>query len=121
MDDSFDGFLPSRGHEESNLEGDPVRVDAALGSEQGQDHQVMKPACHRLAVSFKPGRWIEVSVEQVRSDHRLNLETNPFRFLGDIDQHPVVNGLLTGVAEDQVPIPVTGHLLIHSSCCRGSH
>jgi hypothetical protein len=28
---------------------------------------------------------------------------------------------LPGVAEDQVPIPVTGHLSIHFSCRRGSH
>jgi len=102
VDDSFDGFLASRGHQEVDLEGDAVRVDTAPCGEQGQNHQVMKPACHGLAFSFKPGRWLEVSVEQVRSDHRLNLETDPFRFPGDVDQHPVINGLLTGVAEDQV-------------------
>ena len=88
VDDSFDGFLPSWGHEECDLEGDPVRIDTAFGREQGQDHQVMKPAGHGLALSLKPSRWIEISVKQVRSNDRLDLEADPFRFLADIDQYP---------------------------------
>jgi len=100
--DDFDGFFPSRGHQEVDLEGDAIRVDGAPRGKKRQDHQVMEPAGDGLAFSFEAGRDFDIAVEQVVGHDSVELEADSLRRFGDIDQDAVGNRLLPGIGVDEV-------------------
>ena len=95
MGDDIDDFFPSWSHQEVDLEGDPVGVHSFPGGKQRQDHQIMEPAADGLPLSIESGWWFDVSVKQVIGDHRLELEADSFRLLGDVDQDAIGDGLGT--------------------------
>ena len=111
--DYFDGFFPSRSHQEVDLEGHPVRIHGSPGSEQGQNHQVMKPAGDRLAFTLESGRDFDIAVEQMVRDHGVELEADSLRSFGDVDQDAIGNRLLPRITINDIPVVILRHCQHH--------
>ena len=111
--DDFDGFFPSWLHQEVDFEGDPVGVHGFPGSEQRQNHQVMKPAGNRLSLPFESGRHFHVAVEQVIGNHGVELEADSLRSFGDVYQHAIGNRLFPGITINDIPAVILRHFQHH--------
>jgi len=113
VSDDFDGFLASWSHQEINLEGDPVGVDGFPGRKERQNHQIMEPARHGLAFTFESGRRLDIAVEQVIRNHRVEPEADGLRLFGDVDQDAVLDGLRPCIGVDEVPVVISRHFQHH--------
>lgn len=109
MDDDLDCLLPSWGHQEVDLEGDPVRVDGPPGSEQRQNHQIVESARYRLTLVVERGWGLYIMMKEVVRDDGVVLEADGHRGFGDVDQDPVGNGLLSGIRINDIPTVISRH------------
>ena len=109
MGDDFDGFLASWGHQKVDLEGDSVRVHSFPGSEQRQNHEIMKAAGGRLSLTLESGRHFDIAVDQVIRNDGAELEADSFCLFGDVDQDAIGNRLLPGIGINDVPAVISRH------------
>jgi len=91
-------------HEKQHDEFDPIGAPHGAGGNQSAEEQVLETSLDGLPFTFQTGRRRHVFQEQVVRDARVHLESDSFRLLGNINQHPVFDGLLPRVAGDDFPI-----------------
>ena len=91
-------------HEKQHDEFDSICASHGAGGNQSTEEQVLESSLDGLPFTFQTSRWRHVFQEQVVRDTRVHLESDSFRLLGNINQHPVFNGLLPRVAGDDFPI-----------------
>ncbi len=100
-------FLPMAWfHEKQHDEFDPIGASHGAGGNQRSKEQVLETSFDGLSFTLQAGRRRHVSREQVVGDTRVHLEADLFGLLGNIDQHPVLDGLVPRVTGDDLPVLV---------------
>ena len=107
--DDFDSFFPAWSHQEVDFEGDPVRVHGSPGSEQRQNHQIMKPAGDGLPFTLESSGHFDIAVEQVIGNHGVEFEADSLRGFGDVDKDAIGNRVLAGIGINDVPAVILRH------------